>query len=548
MAGILGVATRADAAAPATLDVRGGPMKAALADLARQTQIEILFDPRLVRDLTARPLRGRLSSKAALSKLLAGSGVDYRVTPGGAFVLFAIPVPRPVETGDGAVAELLVVGRRTQNADIRRTENDIQPYKVFGQAEIETAARATVDEFLRVREPANTQAGPLALGGGENRSAIDLRGFGETSTLVLVDGRRMPFVPSLVGDFSQADINGIPPGAVERIEVLTGTAGGIFGPGAIGGVVNVVLRRDYRGAELTAYAGGSDRGDSRQFRMEGRLGFTPDHGDTDVMLFASHGEAEPLQTGQRDYVESAGRLRFANNPDAYAISLPVRNGVSVASLDGTLSLDAAHGGAALGAAYTYLPLGFSGTSADADARLLANAGKVPLDITDDLSGRRAYIATAGRTTSGLVNVRRRLGSRAEVYLDGFYLKNTGRWTGNRLSRTVLLSGGAPGNPFDQDIALSFPVGRLGGESTSYAIDTRRWSAGAIVDLPHGWKGSADYTIGRSTYRRDMRGADVGLLIAIGSGEPGVNGEPPLKPFGDWCAFVAALPAYARLRD
>jgi outer membrane receptor protein involved in Fe transport len=546
-ASIVGAAPRTEAAARATLDVRGGPMAAALADLARQTQIEILFDPRLVRELTARPLRGRLSSEAALSKLLAGSGVGYRTTPGGAFALFAIPAPRPVEAGDGAVAELLVVGRRTQNADIRRTENDIQPYKVFGQAEIETAARATIDEFLRVREPANTQAGPLALGGGENRSAIDLRGFGETSTLVLVDGRRMPFVPSLVGDFNQADINGIPPGAVERIEVLTGTAGGIFGPGAIGGVVNVVLRRDYRGAELTAHAGGSDRGDSRQFRMEGRLGFTPDHGDTDVMLFISHGEAEPLQTGRRDYVESAGRLRFANNPDAYAISLPIRNGVSVASLDGNLSLDAAHGGAALGAAYTFLPLGFSGTSADSDARLVANAGKLPLDIADDLSGRRADIATAGHITSGLANVRHRLGSRAEVFLDGFYLRNTGRWTGAQFPRTILLSADARGNPFDQAIALSFPVGLLGDE-TSYTIETSRWSAGAIVDLPGGWKGTADYTLGRSTYRRDMRGADIGILTAIASGEPGADGEPPLAPFGDWSAFVAALPAYSRSRE
>ena len=522
-------------------------MAAALADLARQARIELLFDHRLVQGLTARPVHGRLSSETALSRLLTGSGVGYRATPEGAFVLFAIPAPRPVETGDGAVAELLVVGRRTQNADIRRTQNDIQPYRVFGRAEIETAARATVDEFLRAREPANTQGGPLALGGGENRSAIDLRGFGETSTLVLVDGRRMPFVPSLVGDFNQADINGVPPGAVERVEVLTTTAGGIFGPGAIGGVVNVVLRRDYRGAELAAQAGGSDRGDSRQFRVEGRLGFTPNHGDTDVMLFVSHGEAEPLRTGRRNYVESAGRLRFANNPGGYADSLPIRNGVSVASLDGNLSLDAAHGGAALGATYTFLPLGFSGTSAASDARLLANAGKLPLDIADDLSGRRAYIATAGPTTSGLANIRHRLNSKAELYLDGFYLKNTGRWTGSPTARAILLAGAAPGNPFDQDIALSFPVSLVGAE-TSYAIDTHRWSAGAIVDLARGWKGSIDYTLGHSTYRRGTQGTDIGLLLAIGGGEPGVNGEPPLRPFGDWNAFVAALPAYVRPRE
>lgn len=501
--------------------------------------MELLFDHNLVRGLKARPVSGRLTAEAALGRLLAGSGVGYRKTPNGVIVLFALPATKPVaaDPGDGAVAELLVVGRRTQNADIRRTENDIQPYEVFGRTEIEAANRATADEFLRVREPSNTKAGPLALGGGETRSAIDLRGFGETSTLVLVDGRRMPFIPSLVGDFNQADINGIPPGAIERIEVLANTAGGIFGPGAVGGVVNVVLRREYRGAELNVHAGGSDRGDSRQFRLEGRFGFTPDHGDTDVMLFVSHSEAPPLQTGRRNYVESAGRLRFSNNPDAYAATLPIRDGVSVASLEGDLTLDPAHGGAALGAAFTYLPLGFSGTSAEADAQLVANAGKLPLDIADDVSGGRSYIATASEISSGLVNIRRRLGSRAELFLDGVYLRNTGRWIGARNERTFLLSAAAPENPFSQLIALSFPVGTFGDENT-YEIDTSRWSAGIIVDLSREWKASADYTTGRSSYVRETRGTSMN----ISSVNSRPQGQEPLSPLGDWAAFAAAIPS------
>ena len=539
-------AATAAARPAASLDIRAKDMATALGDLARQSGIELLFDRNLVRGLTARPVHGRLSGEAALAQMLAGSGVGYRKTPSGVIVLFALPAPRPAERteggDDGAVAELLVVGRKTQNADIRRTENDIQPYKVFGQDEIDTAARATIDEFLRVREPANTQAGSLALGGGEVRSAIDLRGFGETSTLVLVDGRRMPFVPSTNGDFNQADINGVPPGAVERVEVLTTTAGGIYGPGAVGGVVNIVLRRDYRGAELTAQAGGSDRGDSRQFRVEGRLGFTPDHGDTDVMLFVSHGEADPLQTGRRTFVDSAGRLRFINNPAAYAINLPIRNGVSVASLEGNLTLDPSRGGAALGAAFTYLPLGFSGTSADADALFAANAGKIPAALADDLSGNRGDIATAGHITSGLLNVRHRLGSRAEVFLDGFYLRNTGRWAGTEFDSTFLLSADAPGNPFGQAIALSFPMGLIRDES-SYAIETSRWSAGTIIELSRGWKASADYTVGRTLYDRVSRRVSAGILMAVGSGQPGAGGEPPLAPFGDWSALVAALPAY-----
>ncbi len=306
--------------------------------------------------------------------------------------------------------------------------------------------------------------------------------------------------------------------------------------------MNVVLRRDYRGAELTAHAGGSDRGDPRQFRMEGRLGFTPDHGDTDVMLFVSHGEAEPLRTGEGTIWTAPAVFVSPTIRRATPFRCRSATGCSVASLDGNLTLDADRGGAALGAAFTFLPLGFSGTNADANALFAANAGKLPMDVVDDVSGKRGYIATAAQVTSGLANVRRRLGARAEVFLDGFYLRNTGRWTGPYTERTYLLSAAAPGNPFDQAIALSFPMTALGGE-TDYTIQTSRWSAGAIVDLARGWKASADYTIGRTLYRRETRGLDVGILMAIGNGQPGPRGEPPLAPFGDWAAFTAALPAY-----
>jgi len=547
-AGLALATPRAEAAPAAPLNIREGAMATALDQLARQARIDLLYDRKLVRGLRARPVRGRFSTEAALAKLLAGSGVGYRTTTDGAFVLFAIPAPPPVVVGDGAIAELLVVGRLTQNVDIRRTENDIQPYQVFGRREIEAAGRETVDDFLRTRETADTQPGALALGGGDVRSSVNLRGFGETSTLVLVDGRRMPFMPSLAGDLYQADINGIPAGAVERLEVLTSTAGGIYGPGAIGGVVNVVLRRDYRGADLTAYGGASDRGDAGHYRLEGRLGSTPDHGDTDVMLFVAHSEAGPLRTGRRSYAQRALRRRFENDPEAFALDLPTLNGVSVASLAGDLTLDSSFGGAALGARFTYLPLGFSGTPADAAGLLATNSGKLPLDLSDDLPGKRSLIATAPSATSAILNIRRRAGSRVELFFDGLYARNRGQWSGpSGASPSFFLGADAPGNPFGQDISLSFPVSILSSE-TSDSFDVTRWTTGAIVDLSRGWKASVDYTVARSRVRADARNASAGLSLAVASGAPGSNGEPAVRPFADWAEVVAAAPAYVAADD
>jgi outer membrane receptor protein involved in Fe transport len=541
LAGGMVFASATAQAAPRTLDIREASMATALADLARQARVDLLFDRQLVRGLVARPIRGRVSAEAALGKLLAGSGVGYRVTPDGAFVLFAIPAARPAtEAGDGAIAELLVVGRRTQNVDIRRTENDIQPYRIMGRREIEASGRSNLDDVLRARESANTSAGSPTLN-GETRSVVDLRGFGQASTLVLLDGRRMPIVPSSVGDFLQADINGVPLGAIERIEVLTTTAGGIYGPGALGGVVNVVLRRDYRGADLTAHAGITDRGDADEARLEARLGFTPDHGKTDVMLFLAESRAAPLRVGQRAYLERASRLAFTNDPAGYGAALPVRNGISIASRGGDLTLDPQYGGAALGARTTFLPIGFSGSRAEAGAQLVANAGRLPFDLTDDLAGKRGDLNMGAHVTSGLLNVRRRVGSRVEIFFDGLYSRNRGHLVDAFTTTGYPLAAANPGNPFGQDVNLSFPQGVLRRDLSS-RLDVGRGAVGAIADLPGDWKGSADITIARTTLRSRSLGTEAGLTGAI-SFRPS-PGKPVVDLFGDWGAVLAALPFYA----
>jgi outer membrane receptor protein involved in Fe transport len=509
-------------------------MAAALASLARQARVDLLFDRQLVRGLTAPPVRGRLPADVALGRILTGSGVGYRVTADGAFVLYKTPAAPPaVEAGDGAIAELLVVGRRTQNVDIRRTENDIQPYRVLERSEIEASGRSTVDELLRARESANTRAGSPTLT-GETRSKIDLRGFGEASTLVLVDGRRMPFFPSPAGEFLQADINGVPLGAIERIEILTTTAGGIYGPGAIGGVVNLVLRRDYRGADLTVYSGVTDRGDAEEARFEARLGFTPDDGTTDVMLFVSESRAASLRVGERTHLQRASARAFANDPEGYAALLPIRNGVAIASLGGDLTLDAAYGGAALGSRYTFLPIGFAGTRAEAAAQLVANAGQLPMSLSDDLNGRRADLTMAPHITSGLLNVRRRLGSGVEVFLDGFYSRSRGHMVDAFDPGPYGLGAGRPTNPFAQDVLVSFPQG-LSAREFSTRADVGRGTVGLIADLPRAWKGSADYTVTRATFRGRERSTISGLTQAV---------LGPIEVLGDWQAVLAALPAYA----
>ncbi|MFA6314423.1 MAG: TonB-dependent receptor plug domain-containing protein, partial [Sterolibacterium sp.] len=82
-------------------------------------------------------------------------------------------------------------------------------------------------------------------------ASANLRGLGASSTLVLLNGRRV----SLHGAKGNAvDLNSIPLAAIQRVEVLKDGASAIYGTDAIGGVINFILRKDFTGAEVTAFA------------------------------------------------------------------------------------------------------------------------------------------------------------------------------------------------------------------------------------------------------------------------------------------------------
>ncbi|TVR49543.1 MAG: TonB-dependent receptor [Puniceicoccaceae bacterium] len=99
-------------------------------------------------------------------------------------------------------------------------------------------------------------------------SGAGLRGLGSGSTLVLVDGRRLP--KSAFGNRSSdsrqgfVDLNSIPLGMIERIEVVTDGASAIYGADAIAGVINIVLKKDYIGSELSGNYRGTFDGGARE--------------------------------------------------------------------------------------------------------------------------------------------------------------------------------------------------------------------------------------------------------------------------------------------
>ena len=118
-----------------------------------------------------------------------------------------------------------------------------------------------------------------AVNGGA--SFADLRGLGVARTLVLVNGKRMVASSYDSGGATAVDLNAIPYGAVERIEVLNDGASAIYGSDAVAGVVNFITRREFQGLEVTAslsqpFASGG--GETYQIGATGGIGSLADQG------------------------------------------------------------------------------------------------------------------------------------------------------------------------------------------------------------------------------------------------------------------------------
>ena len=84
-----------------------------------------------------------------------------------------------------------------------------------------------------------------------------LRGLGVAATLVLVNGHRQP-LSGLNGEF--VDVSNIPLAAVDRIEIVPDGASAAYGSDAIAGVVNIIMKDDFQGAETQVRYGGTPGG------------------------------------------------------------------------------------------------------------------------------------------------------------------------------------------------------------------------------------------------------------------------------------------------
>jgi iron complex outermembrane receptor protein len=293
-----------------------------------------------------------------------------------------------------------------------------------------------------------------------------------------------------------------------------------------------VLKRDYRGADLTVISGVSSRGDAGRERIEARLGFTPDQGRTDVMLAASYSTAQRLTVGQRDYARRSLEWQAQNDPAAFLLQRRAVNAITVrSSLGEPLRLDAAYGGTVLNGSYAFLPIDFQGTAQDKAAVLVANGGRLPTDPASGMAGDDTSLIVTPKTYSILFSARHRINDRVEAFIDGLELRNEGRsFTPRYLELRSVTHANAAGNLFANSVYFTFPLPDLV-EEKSVTVDVRRVTGGLIATLPGRWQASADYTVGRTLLDSERRGMIItsGLSDALWDGLAGTRGRAPVVP-------------------
>ncbi|RYE71572.1 MAG: hypothetical protein EOO81_05600, partial [Oxalobacteraceae bacterium] len=373
----LSVAALAQSRSAAQVSIPAGDLATNIELLRKQTGVEVIYNASELRGSPSKGISGSYSGEDALKRLLAGSGFTLKVDASGAYAISKSPrptnTPKPAakkkindasqsqaggERGEVTnLPEMLVQGERiwSLNADIRRTEDDPQPYVIFEREEIERSGATTLEDFIRERLPMNTTGSALYQAPGAiagNASSVNLRGLGTGQTLILVDGRRLPDF-SIGNSTTQPSINGIPVGAVERVEVLPTTAGGIYGGSATGGVINIILRRDYQGAEVKFTYGNTFDTDTANRRIDISSGTNFNEGRTNVLLAATISEANELLIGDREFARQGREQILQNNPGFFLnAASPLTSATpNIRSATGTpLILD---NGTSLGSAITF---------------------------------------------------------------------------------------------------------------------------------------------------------------------------------------------------
>lgn len=487
-------------------DVPAGDAATMLRTFAQQAKREIVFPP--MNGLRTNAVKGDLTVKAALARLLAGTDlVAFEDEKSGAIVV-SRPAPEaknaPSRPADAMAAGAGAVKKREDGTvELQAFEvtgsrirslvgaADINPIVTFGRTDIERAGITSIGEISRLIPQAYSQGSYEGIGfGGQSgglmttsdgstasatatsRSTFNLRGLGARNTLVMINGRRIAKSGVIRGQ-DASDLAGIPVSSIERVEVLLGGASAIYGSDAVGGVINIILRRNYSGGELALSYENTFSSDTAVRTATLTYGITRDK--LELQLSATMQDRNAFAAVDRrfsatdDWISLGGTSGFATGVDSLAFGGVATGAGIVAYFGGNLP--------GRSSPYALIPdnAGAAPLPSSAYVSVAGNSLGVPA-YTADLA-KYVNLISPQQNASASLRANYRLTENHDLYLEGRHSETKTRIEGmpvNYRNSIFAVPADYPGNPFGVEVDLYktfWELGPIQGQKTAITSNT-----------------------------------------------------------------------------
>ncbi len=211
-------------------------------------------------------------------------------------------------SSDSTLSEVIITGTRVTG--LKATDSPAPVQVVDAQQLTETSTTPDLNQTLAAIIPSLDVANT-----GGDLSALTLqaalRGLSPNDTLVLINGKRRHGTSNIdvsdtnnFGGGAGADLNLIPADAIDHIEVLTDGAAAQYGSDAIGGVINIILKKNYEGGNLQYSYGGYQDGGGQTPDVTGNIGFQPYDGAYLNLTGEIRDHGHTIRSGPLDYVQT----------------------------------------------------------------------------------------------------------------------------------------------------------------------------------------------------------------------------------------------------
>ncbi|MBS0662899.1 MAG: TonB-dependent receptor [Verrucomicrobia bacterium] len=334
-------------------DLPAGDAASTLKQFSAQSGEQIVYPVAQVTGLKTNAVSGDLTAREALERMVAGTdlqvvqdektgalGLKRAAGPNGLGAAQDSGRPGQVEPALIKLAEYTVLGSRIRQSDVTGPS----PVSTYNNDYIRESGAMTLADFMNripqnysgiasgrssapnelnpdfgQRTESSSGAFNFVLGAADSPpaqtgvSGVNLRGLGSASTLVLVDGRRA--AQSGNGnrgtDTRQGfvDLNTIPLSMIDHIEVTTDGASAIYGADAVAGVINIVLKKNYTGSELSAGYKATEHGGGRERNVALFSGFA--HGKLSGTISVEYFDRQDLKASDRSFSKNQDHTGIA---------------------------------------------------------------------------------------------------------------------------------------------------------------------------------------------------------------------------------------------